>query len=54
MLYYVGSGLFFLGLLYQAILFYSFLSLGLVDLQTWTFGQIVRVLCHDQLASGLC
>lgn len=41
--YYAASIAFFLGLLYQATLFYSFLGLGLVDLQAWSFGQIVAI-----------
>ena len=48
-LYYTASGLFFLGLLYQATLFYGFLSLGLVNLQTWTFGQIVSNLIMSNI-----
>jgi hypothetical protein len=42
-LYYSASSVFFVGLAYQATLFVQFLNLGLVDLQTWTFGQIVAI-----------
>jgi hypothetical protein len=41
--YYAASFIFFNGLLYQATLFYSFLGLGLVDLRTVSFGQIVAI-----------
>ncbi|KAI9821563.1 MAG: hypothetical protein M1832_003237 [Thelocarpon impressellum] len=41
--YYVLSGIFFVGLIYQAVMFYSYVSLGLVDLATWSFGQIVAI-----------
>lgn len=42
-LYYSASSIFFVGLAYQATLFVQFLNLGLVNLQTWTFGQIVAI-----------
>ena len=41
--YLIISAIFLGGLIYQAVLFYSFIGLGLVDLNTWTFGQIVAV-----------
>lgn len=43
LIYYTASGVFFLGLIYQGTLFVQFLKLGLVDLHTWTFGQIVAI-----------
>lgn len=41
--YFIISAMFFAGLIYQAVMFYSFIGLGLVDLNTWSFGQIVAV-----------
>jgi hypothetical protein len=42
-LYYTALAIFFVGLAYQGTLFVQFLNLGLVNLQTWTFGQIVAI-----------
>ncbi len=41
--YLIISAIFFVGLVYQAVMFYSFIGLGFIDLHTWTFGQIVAV-----------
>ena len=41
--YGVVSFIFFIGVTYQAIMFFSFIDLGLVDLTTWSFGQIVAI-----------
>ena len=41
--YGVMSVVFLAGIVYQAVMFYSFVSLGLVDLHTWSFGQIVAI-----------
>lgn len=43
LLYYIASAVFFVGLAYQGTLFVQFLKLGLVDFETWTFGQIVAI-----------
>lgn len=41
--YLIISAIFFVGLVYQAVMLYSFIGLGFIDLHTWTFGQIVAV-----------
>jgi hypothetical protein len=42
-LYYAASVTIVLSLIFQAIMFYTYLELGLVDLKTWSLGQIVAI-----------
>ncbi len=42
-LYYVASITILFSLIFQAIMFYTYLKLGLVDLKTWSLGQIVAI-----------
>ena len=41
--YSLVSVIFFAGIIYQNVMFITCIRLGLIDLQTWTFGQIVAV-----------
>ncbi len=41
--YGVISVVFFAGMIYQAVMFHSYVALGLVELDTWSFGQIVAI-----------
>ena len=42
-LYYAASITILFSLIFQAIMFYTYLKLGLVDLKTWSLGQIVAI-----------
>ena len=42
-LYYAASITIMFSLVFQAIMFYTYLKLGLVDLKTWSLGQIVAI-----------
>lgn len=42
-LYYVASITILLSLVFQATMFYTYLELGLVDLKSWSLGQIVAI-----------
>ncbi len=37
------SVVFFASMIYQNVMFFTCIRLGLIDLQTWTFGQIIAV-----------
>ena len=41
--FYLASCMFFLSTAYQALLFYNYLALKLVDLSGWSFGQIIAI-----------
>lgn len=41
--FYLASCIFFLSMAYQALLFYNYLALKLVDLSGWSFGQIIAI-----------
>ena len=41
--YYAASVIILLSLIFQAVMFYTYLKLGLVDLRTWSLGQIVAI-----------
>lgn len=41
--FYLASCMFFLSTAYQAVLFYNYLGLKLVDLSGWSFGQIIAI-----------
>jgi hypothetical protein len=42
-LYYAASIAILLSLIFQATMFYTYLELGLIDLKTWSLGQVVAI-----------